>query len=41
MVRRVFALILLVLLAACAANPMATAEGDGENRGGTMVTGGG
>lgn len=42
MVRRVFALILLVLLAACAANPMATVEGaeDGENRGGIATSGG-
>jgi ABC-type glycerol-3-phosphate transport system substrate-binding protein len=39
MVRRLFALVLLAMLAACAGNP-AAAE-DGENRGGTMVTGGG
>jgi hypothetical protein len=40
MVRRVFALILLMLLAACAANPMATADEDGENRGGIATSGG-
>lgn len=42
MVRRVFALILLVTLAACAGNPMATAENEaeGENRGGIATSGG-
>lgn len=40
MVRRVFALILLVTLAACAGNPMATAEEEGVNRGGIATSGG-
>lgn len=39
MVRRLFALFLLAMLAACTVTPTAPAEA--ENQGGTMVTGGG
>ncbi len=39
MVRRLFALILLAALAACAGNP-AAAEDETENRGGIVVSGG-
>jgi hypothetical protein len=39
MVRKVLALVLLATLAACASN--ITAVDEGENRGGTMVIGGG
>lgn len=39
MVRRILALVLLGALAACTGN--ITAADDGENRNGTMVTGGG
>jgi hypothetical protein len=39
MFRKVFALVLLATLAACTSN--ITAADEGENRGGTMVIGGG
>lgn len=41
MVRRLFAIVLLAALAACAGNPTAVEPEEGAKQNGTMVTGGG